>query len=220
MTDSTMFADLLAAQKEMPALQKSAINPHFKNRYVPLEELLQTVVPILNKHNFVLLQMPDIGGSGQPCLSYELRHASGERLGSTMPLLCAKDAPQAQGSAITYARRYSLMALLGLSADVDDDAEKTRRNGKAERPAFVRPSTDPMPPCPTHRLTLIKLVKGGISKSSGKPYGAFYACDVKDCDAGRNGKSWTMFEEDWQVQLQLARGADGEPLPDEELPYE
>src|SRR3990167_3674296 len=71
MTDSTMFADLLAAQKEMPALQKSAINPHFKNRYVPLEELLQTVVPILNKHNFVLLQMPcQSGGDMTPALEY------------------------------------------------------------------------------------------------------------------------------------------------------
>lgn len=43
-----------------------------------------------------------------------------------MPLMLAKDDPQGQGSAITYARRYSLMAMLSLVADVDDDAQSTR----------------------------------------------------------------------------------------------
>lgn len=122
---SDMMSDLLAAQKEMPALQKSAINPHFRNRFVPLDELIHAVLPILNKHNFVLMQMPAFH-EGQPCLDYELRHVSGEMVGGSMALLCAKDDPQGQGSAITYARRYSLMALLGLTADADDDAEATR----------------------------------------------------------------------------------------------
>lgn len=126
---SEMFADLLAAQKEMPALQKSAINPHFKNKFVPLDELLSTVIPILNAHNFVLMQAPAIWNDA-PALTYRLIHSSGEVVGDTMLLMCGKDDPQGQGSAITYARRYSLMSMLGLTADADDDGNKPAPKAK------------------------------------------------------------------------------------------
>ena len=126
MTDNAMFVDLLAAQMEMPALQKSAINPHFGNRFVPLDELIPAVLPILNAHNLVLIQQPTVV-DGQPALKTVLLHTSGEVIESTMLLQASKPDPQQQGSAITYARRYSLLAWLGLVADADDDAE-THRN--------------------------------------------------------------------------------------------
>lgn len=208
MTDSTMFVDLLAAQKEMPNLQKSAINPHFKNRYVPLEELMEKVVPVLNAHNLILTQMPGIA-DGHPVLTYGLLHASGERIEGTMLLMCAKDDPQGQGSAITYARRYSLMSLLGLTADVDDDAEKTRTNQPAARPAGgqqspIPPTYDgekvPSPSCPEHNL-ICNLVPAGTSKASGKPYSSFFSCPQKGC--GQNGKSWTIFADKWATDWMM-----------------
>ena len=210
MTENTMFADLLAAQKEMPALQKSGINPHFKNRYVPLEELLQTVLPILNAHGFILTQTPCIS-DGQPALKTELLHPSGGIVTGTMLLLCAKDDPQGQGSAITYARRYSLMSLMGLTADVDDDAEKTRTNGATpvSRPAggqqrATPPTYDgeriPSPSCPQHDL-ICNLVPAGTSKASGKPYSSFFSCPQKGC--GQNGKSWTIFADKWATDWMM-----------------
>lgn len=231
MTESTMFADLLAAQKAMPHLQKSAINPFYHNKYVPLESVLDAVLPILNEHNFVLLQQPSTV-EGQPALTTTLLHASGEKLSETM-LLCMKDAsPQEQGSGLTYARRYALLATLGLTADADDDAEATRKVPPMARAAVSRGDARPAPPtsngngvpapdCPQGHGAM-KYWPEGVSKA-GKPVSANYKCQQKGCD---NGSGWpeSIWEDKWETQVQLARGQ-GEPAfagvdPDEGLPFE
>jgi hypothetical protein len=124
-TKTTMYEALLAVQKETPALQKNAINPHFKSKYISLDNLMEAILPILNKHNFVWLTFPTF--ENEPTLHYELVYTpSGEKIEGTMPLQARSASPQDQGSAITYARRYSLMAVLGLVADEDDDGEKAQ----------------------------------------------------------------------------------------------
>lgn len=138
---SEMFDDLRAAQMEMPQFQKNAQNPHFKHNYTTLDDLLPAVLPILNKHNFVLLQQPTFH-EGQPALRYRLLHKSGEEVTDVMPLLAIKDDPQAQGSAITYARRYSLVTLLGLSAEADDDGNSSRPAPR-KAPAKTAPKQSP-----------------------------------------------------------------------------
>jgi hypothetical protein len=74
-----------------------------------------------------------------------------------------------------------------------------------------------MPVCPEHGPT--KLVPAGTSKA-GKPYGAFYSCLDGACKAGNNGRGWTMFEDKWVMQLQMAQGQTdydpNAPLPFEE----
>lgn len=125
---SGLAKKLVAAQAEMPGLQKSSINPFFKNRYVSLESVLGAVIPVLNNHGILLIQAPSIsyeGGGMTPTLQTQFIDAdSGEMISFEMLLMQTKDDPQGQGSAITYARRYSLMAMLGLVADVDDDGER------------------------------------------------------------------------------------------------
>lgn len=145
-TKSTLGLALLAAQAEMPALQKSGINPHFKNKYVPLEQLIPAILPILNKHGLVLLQMPS-NIEGEPALTTAIYHAeSGESVTSTMPLMLAKDDPQGQGSGITYARRYAAMGFLALVGDLDDDAEGAKKR-----------TTTPS----TRRVTTTQSIPGG-----------------------------------------------------------
>lgn len=119
-----LTAALVAAQKEFAPIAKSATNPHFRNKFVPLSELIQTVLPTLNKHGLALSQHPVTGEDGSTGLCTFLLHVSGEEMHTTMPLLLPKNDPQGQGSAITYARRYALMAILGVVGDEDDDAEK------------------------------------------------------------------------------------------------
>lgn len=130
---------LLAVQKELPKLQKDAINPHFKNRYISLDSLMAAIRPVLSKHGLVWITTPCRDEQGEPALSYRLVHAdSGEFEGGTMPLLLTKQDPQGLGSAITYARRYSITAMLGLVADEDDDANagsEPQANGKAKAKA-------------------------------------------------------------------------------------
>lgn len=134
----TLMGAILAVQAEAPALQKSKLNPAFRSKYVSLDVLMETVMPIVNKHGLVWITLPGRDEQGDPALSYRLIHAeSGDSLDGTMPLMLAKSDPQGQGSAITYARRYSLMAVLGLVADEDDDGNKAtpRSQGAQSRPA-------------------------------------------------------------------------------------
>lgn len=132
---TNLHAALVAAQAEMPALQRDKINPHFKSKYLSLESLLAEVLPVLNGHGLALVQAPTFVETEtgiEPALRTILVHGpSGETLEETMLLLLAKRDPQGQGSGITYAKRYALMALCGLSADEDDDGNAaTTRSGQ------------------------------------------------------------------------------------------
>jgi hypothetical protein len=141
-SETKLYEALHAVQAELPTLQKDAINPHFGNSYITLKELMSKLLPILNGHGLVVLQLPTVVSPGVPGLRTVITHAkSGQTLSEAMPLVLGKQDPQGQGSALTYARRYSLMSILGLVADEDDDgnagsAPKQRRTRKpADRSA-------------------------------------------------------------------------------------
>jgi hypothetical protein len=140
--DTTLWSALAGFQERGVSLQKNAINPHFKNRYISLDSLLESVLPALTDVGILLVQEPT-HINGEPALRTRLVHIeSGDSLDSTMPLVLAKDDPQGQGSAITYARRYSLMSTLGLVADEDNDGEGVRTKA---RPAKVREVVQAVP---------------------------------------------------------------------------
>lgn len=118
----TLLTALLAVQQASPTLPKDATNPHFRSKYTPLDTIVEHIGPILNQHGLVWMTMPCRDEHGDPALKYTLAHAgTGDTLEGTMPLLLTKADPQGMGSAITYARRYSLCAVLNLVADEDDD---------------------------------------------------------------------------------------------------
>ena len=147
MTEHASLAEaLLAFQAEAMTLQATAINEGFKkkdgtpSKYVPLEELMTAVLPKLNEHGLVWLTMPCMA-EGVPSLRYKLTHVTedpavfGQTIEGTMPLaIPAAASAQAQGSAITYARRYSMMAVLGLVAERDDDGQRAARRTPAAKP--------------------------------------------------------------------------------------
>lgn len=127
---SELVKALINAQMEFAPLEKSATNPHFKNKFVPLHEVVQSVLPILNNNGLALSQFPTTTPDGSPGLTTMLLHESGQFLEHTMPLLSAKNDPQGQGSAITYARRYAMMSVLGLVGDEDDDGHAANKPAK------------------------------------------------------------------------------------------
>lgn len=129
---SELAKALLEFQSDAPRLQRDSINPHFRSKFISLNALMEAVLPELNKRGVVLMQLPTVVEYG-PALRTVLTHAeSGESVEDVMPLQAAKDDPQGQGSALTYARRYALMAALGLVADEDDDGNAAQRGrGKA-----------------------------------------------------------------------------------------
>lgn len=118
----TLLGALLAVQAEAPTLPKDKTNPHYQSKYTPLDTIVERIGPILNKHGLVWITLPGRDEHGDPALHYRLAHAAtGEAITGTMPLLLSKADPQGMGSGLTYARRYSICAVLNLVADDDDD---------------------------------------------------------------------------------------------------
>lgn len=128
-TDHGLLPAMLAVQAAAPALtrDKSATvttqKGSYSYRYSSLDTVMDAVGPLLTEHKLVWSTQPSHDGP-LPTLRYELMHAeTGEVKAGEMLLLLAKDDPQGQGSAITYARRYALVAVLNLVADDDDDGQ-------------------------------------------------------------------------------------------------
>lgn len=142
---------LLLARPEFKPLAKSGKNLHFRSQYSTLADILEACLPALTKHGLVLTQPVEDRG-GRPWLRTELIHAaSGDTLVSMMPLSMSED-PQVVGSDMTYKRRYSVAALLGLEGEWDDDgeavAEKTTRKPAGADGEATRKGADPGPPAP------------------------------------------------------------------------
>lgn len=113
---------LLAAQQEIEGVSKDATNPHFKSKFADLTSVIEATVPTLNKHGIVVIQLPAPAPDGHLALTTTLLHESGESISGTAQVPLSKQDPQAYGSAMTYARRYSLGAAVSLKF-LDDDAE-------------------------------------------------------------------------------------------------
>jgi hypothetical protein len=123
-------------QAETHGVLRDATNAFLKNhRYATLEAVIETARPALVKSGLAFLQAPAGSmGSGIVGLETMLMHgASGEWIRFTTSVPLQKADPQGVGSAITYACRYALMAMLGLPP-LDDDAEATRPVPKAQQP--------------------------------------------------------------------------------------
>lgn len=135
------FAEM---QSTLPALRKSATNPHFKNKFVPLEEVNGTLLPHLAKHGFAWVAQPTATEhEAIPFgLNYQLVHtATGDVVASGIYPLPSNGTPQNYGSAITYARRYVLLAVTGAVADQDDDGNAASLN--VPQPNPQRATTPP-----------------------------------------------------------------------------
>ena len=129
---------LCAAQTEFTAIPKDSKNPFFKSNYAGLPVVVETASPILNKHGLSISQHINCLENGTDTMVTYLLHSSGQYLAHEMKLhLGNKDDAQAQGSAITYARRYSYMSVLGLVADDDDDGNAASRDKKVAAKAIT-----------------------------------------------------------------------------------
>lgn len=114
---------LVKAQMEMGNAIKDSNNPFFKSKYADLNAIREACMPALNKHGIVVLQ-PIVHIDGKNFVKTLLLHESGESLESLTEIVYSKEKDaQAQGSGITYARRYGLQSFVNVGAD-DDDGNK------------------------------------------------------------------------------------------------
>ena len=108
---------------------KDKANPFFKSKYVPLENIAEVIDEVAPKHGLAYLQEAFTTDTGQTGVVTRLVHESGEFY-ETEPLVlnADKNNAQGQGSVITYARRYQLASLFGITSDEDDDGNKASEN--------------------------------------------------------------------------------------------
>lgn len=121
----TKLAEALAkAQAEMPVVRMNASNPFLKNKFADLGAVIDASRPTLAKYGLSLSQFPT-GDGDKIGITNILMHTSGEWLEDTVYLTLSdekgKSAAQTAGSVITYLRRYSWAAMLGMYADEDTD---------------------------------------------------------------------------------------------------
>jgi hypothetical protein len=116
-----LAAALATAQGQMKPAVFNRVNPYFKSRYADLAAIFDAVRKPLADNGLAITQTIRKNGTGL-MLHTTLLHSSGQSQNSEYPLP-SSDEPQKFGSALTYARRYSLSSMCGVAADEDDDAE-------------------------------------------------------------------------------------------------
>lgn len=146
---AALAAALAEAQGEVENATKNSQNPHLKNRYANLAEILNTVRPVLSRHGLAVSQHPSYS-DGMVHVETIMIHKSGEWMSSTISTPVQKPDPQGVGSACTYARRYSLAAIVGLSQEDDDGhaASKPKPGPAPQQKPSPQPATQPPTPKP------------------------------------------------------------------------
>ena len=127
------------AQADFGPALKTQTNPHFKSKYAGLDACVEAVIDALQKHGIALMQRTLPCESGVTVETVFL-HTSGETLSSgPLHVPASKNDPQGYGSALTYARRYSLMAACGIAPEDDDG------NAAATKPVTYKAPAKPAP---------------------------------------------------------------------------
>jgi hypothetical protein len=131
-TQSTEINELAAAlskaQSQITGALKDSSNPFFKSKYADLAACWDACRKQLTENGLSVIQTTNII-DGVVVVTTTLAHSSGQWVRGNLPVKAKDDGPQAQGSGITYARRYALAAIVGL-AQIDDDAEAAQARDK------------------------------------------------------------------------------------------
>jgi len=135
-----IYSAFIKAQQQFAPALKSSLNPHFKSKYASLDNCIEAVIDAFNDNGIGLIQQTHEAESGV-IIETILIHTSGEQLsGGKLFVPATKLDAQGFGSALTYARRYSLMATCGIAPEDDDG------NAASKQPVKQSPAPNLKPP--------------------------------------------------------------------------
>lgn len=162
MTAKTLLAALAKALPELEAAKKAATNPHFKSKYADLGSVMEAIEPV-KEHGLWWRQVSHEREHGIAIETFYV-HAEGELSAGTLYVPADKNNPQAFGSAMTYARRYSLQAAFGLATEDDDGNAASRGTGGQSDGSAVSPRSHeyPFPDGPAKGITELKAMARNI----------------------------------------------------------
>ncbi len=135
MSTPKLFTALAKAQGLIEGAKKRNLNPHFKSKYADLASVWDACREELSSNGLSVIQNPVNAPPGHVALETTLAHESGESITQSyaMPIKDPQN-PQAVGSALTYMRRYALMAVVGIAPE-DDDANAAKGQPSPAKPA-------------------------------------------------------------------------------------
>lgn len=192
-----IFAAFVKAQALLGSVHKDARNPHFKSTYATLENVIDAAKPVLTSEGLAFMQHCGPRDATGVTVTTLLVHTSGQYIGDALTLPMVKADPQAAGSAITYARRYALMSMLGLPATDDDAEEATRPPPAPARPAEPRTQ----PPTEAYKKAL-SYVQGATTRDA-----------LETVWAENSGKFRTYFDDENFQSLEASYQRLREELP-------
>jgi len=129
----TIAAALARAQMNMGKALKQSANPAFRSKYADLGNVMDACLPALNEAGIALIQPTGEDDHGRFVETILIHGESGESLSCRVPLIVAKNDMQGYGSAVTYARRYGLMAMAGIAPE-DDDGNAAAKAAPKDEP--------------------------------------------------------------------------------------
>ena len=171
------------AQADLSGIRKDGKNPFFSSKYITLDAILEYVRPILTANGIALIQTNESYGVTEYAeinrltVSSRLLHKSGEWIENsvTLPVIAridrsGKELPldaQSLGSALTYARRYGLTALLGINAETDDDGNSASRTERFAN----KPAPAPKPVAEPAQLSAVDAFRAEVIRLYGEAIG-------------------------------------------------
>lgn len=187
---AALAAALAKSQMQIQPALKNTVNPYFKSHYANLEAVWEACREPLNKNGLSVVQFPCDGDAGRIGLCTILMHLSGEWMSEVVTTRAVKDDPQGLGSALTYLRRYSLAAVVGICATEDDDGNAASATGKLQATAQVEHVRTQQPVASEPR----KIQQPLVQSTSGIDYVTAVIDFVKiDTGIGKTGKPYTKY---------------------------
>ena len=165
-----LAAALATAQGQIKNAAKDSQNPFFKSAYADLASVRDAINKVFSEQGLAVTQLLSNDANGVT-VETVLLHKSGQWLSGMVSVKPIKDDPQALGSAVTYARRYSLSAIAGIASEIDDDGEAAmgrqhKQDLSQAKPAESKANTTPpatkptSTPAPAGKIETSRVISG------------------------------------------------------------
>lgn len=201
-----MPAFIKAQGNFLPALKK-ADNPHFKSKFVALDGVIDAVADALRAEGIAIMQQTDITDHGGTILISRLIHESGEWVAGRYPIHPVKSDPQGEGSALTYARRYALMALVGIAPE-DDDGNAAVKAAEREKARAASPTAGVWDAqSEDSQAFLLKIAAEVITRVTNDPADAMDYLETQQLDTDEKAALWTRLPSQARTALTKAHNA-------------
>ena len=204
----TIATALAEAQASMGKALKQSNNPHFRSKYADLGNVMDACLPSLNAVGIALIQPTGEDEHGRFVETILIHGESGESLSCRVPLIVAKNDMQGYGSAVTYARRYGLMAMAGIAPE-DDDANAAAKAAPKQEQRQQKPQ---------------EIDADQIAQATGYLADAESLDDLKSRwqklpNAVQRIAAVVEAKDKAKAGLDAATGLEEPPLTDDEIPY-